>query len=79
VPEAFREGPYVVLFYSNERHEPRHVHVRRDRQEVKIWLSDLSVARNRGFPQHEVNAIVRDLISPRREEIFEAWNEHFGN
>jgi hypothetical protein len=37
------------LFYSNERGEPAHVHVRAGNKEAKIWLHDLMVAVNMGI------------------------------
>ena len=29
MPEVFRDGALVYFFYSNEGHEPIHIHVRR--------------------------------------------------
>ena len=31
-------GPYEFNFWSNERGEPSHVHVRRDGMNAKFWL-----------------------------------------
>jgi hypothetical protein len=67
-----------VFFYSNERAEPPHVHVVAGDREVKIWLHDLAVAVNVGFPAHELGDIVRQLRL-HREALIEAWHEHFGN
>jgi hypothetical protein len=47
-------------------------------REVKFWLHDLSVAINAGFPAHEIGDIVRHL-RVNREELLDAWNEHFRN
>ena len=71
-------GPYRCFFYSNEGSEPPHIHVARDDNEAKFWLSDFSVAHNFGFPAHEIGAIIREL-KPQTAEILRAWNEHFGN
>jgi hypothetical protein len=46
-------GTISGVFYSNERGDPPHVHVRSGSFEAKFWLHDLSVAVNAGFPAHE--------------------------
>ncbi|MBN8958173.1 MAG: DUF4160 domain-containing protein [Rhizobiales bacterium] len=78
MPTVLRWGPYRVFFYSNERTEPPHVHVAAGDREVKLWLHDLAVAVNVGFPAHELGDIIRQLRS-HREGLIEAWHEHFGN
>ena len=57
MPTVLRWGPYRAFFYSNERGEPPHIHVRSGDFEAKFWLHDLSVAVNAGFPAHEIGAI----------------------
>jgi hypothetical protein len=54
------------------------VHVREGNREAKIWLADLTIAANAGFPVHELSGILRELKS-RREVLLDEWNEHFGN
>jgi hypothetical protein len=54
MPTVLRWGPYRAFFYSNERGEPPHIHVRSGDFEAKFWLHDLSVAINAGFPAHEI-------------------------
>ena len=78
MPTVLRWGPYRAYFYSNERNEPAHVHVRAGDREAKFWLHDLSVAVNAGFPSHELSDIIRHLRA-NRGLMLDAWNEHFGN
>jgi hypothetical protein len=78
MPTILRWGPYRAFFYSNERDEPPHVHVRAGDREAKFWLHDLSVATNAGFPAHEIGAIIRYLRS-HREQLESKWHEYFGN
>lgn len=78
MPTVLRWGPYRAFFYSNERDEPAHIHVRAGEREAKFWVDDLSVAANAGFPAHELNDIIR-YLRLRREAIRNAWDEHFGN
>ncbi|MGB3271270.1 MAG: DUF4160 domain-containing protein [Xanthobacteraceae bacterium] len=78
MPTVLRWGLYRAFFYSNEGHEPPHIHVRGGECEAKFWLHDLSVAVNAGFPAHEIGDIIRHLRS-HRDALAEAWHEHFGN
>lgn len=59
MPTVHQEGPYVFVFFSSDRGEPPHIHVKRDRQLVKFWLNPVSFAQNRGFPEQELNRIAR--------------------
>jgi uncharacterized protein DUF2442/uncharacterized protein DUF4160 len=61
MPTVLRWGPYRAFFYSNESQEPAHIHVRAGDREVKVWLHDLSVATNAGFPAHEITSILSEL------------------
>jgi hypothetical protein len=78
VPTVLRWGPYRAFFYSNDRDEPAHVHVRAGAKEAKFWLHDLSVAINIRFRPHELNGIIRKLRD-HRDELQAAWDDHFGN
>ena len=78
VPTVLRWGRYRAFFYSNEGEEPAHVHVRAGDNEVKLWLHDLSVAVNMGFPAHELGDIIRH-VRLHCEQLLAAWNDHFGN
>ena len=54
MPTVFQVGPYSFIFFSSDKGEPPHIHVRRDRQLVKFWLEPISLSKNRGFKDHEV-------------------------
>jgi hypothetical protein len=77
VPTVLRWGRYRAFFYSNERNEPPHVHVRADNKEAKFWLNDFAVAANAGFRAHELDAILR-YLKLHRDMLLAAWNEHLG-
>jgi hypothetical protein len=76
MPTVFELGPYIFIFFSSDRPEPLHIHVKRDRQIAKIWVEPISVAKNRGFKEHELNKII-GLVEENRDRIIEAWHEHF--
>jgi hypothetical protein len=76
-PTVLRSGPYRVYFHSHEPNEPPHVHVDRDDQSAKFWLSPVSLARNIGFSAKELNTIVR-LVRQHEATLMEAWSEFHG-
>lgn len=76
-PTVLRSGPYRIYFHSHEPNEPAHVHVDRDEQSAKFWLSPVALARNLGFGAKELNRIQR-LIEQHEVELMEAWNDYHG-
>ena len=78
MPTVFQDGPYDFIFFSSDQSEPPHIHVKRDRQIAKFWLTPVSLARNRGFPQHEVNQISH-LVVKHQQTLLEAWHDYFSS
>jgi hypothetical protein len=78
VPTVLRWGAYRAFFYSNERDEPPHIHIRAGDKEIKVWLHDLTLAANMGFAAHEVGDTIRHLRA-NRLKLMAAWNAYFGN
>jgi len=66
MPTVLRWGPYRAFFYSNERGEPPHIHVRSGDFEAKFWLHDLTVAANAGFQRYYPSPEIATR-SPRRQ------------
>ncbi len=77
MPTVLTSGPYRLYFYSHEPNEPPHVHVERGELTMKVWLEPVSLALNRGFRPHEINAILK-LVEQNRTRLLEAWHEYFG-
>lgn len=75
MPTVLRHGPYRFYFYSNERREPPHIHVQRERFLAKFWLRPIALARSKRFSSHELMAI-RRIVEAHEDELLEAWNEH---
>ena len=71
-------GPYRFYFYSHEPNEPPHVHIDRDGQSAKFWLSPIRLALNLGFNPPELRRIQR-LLTENESLILERWNEEFGS
>jgi hypothetical protein len=77
MPTVARIGPYRFLFASNDRTEPPHVHVRRDRCLAKFWLAPVRLEDNIRFAAHELRRI-EALISEHETEFLRQWHERFG-
>jgi Domain of unknown function (DUF4160) len=80
MPVVFRFEGYRFHFYSNEGDplEPIHIHVTKDTDDAKYWLyPEVTVAYNFGFNAKTQNRLAK-IIETRRQEIEDAWHEHFG-
>jgi hypothetical protein len=77
VPTALKVGGYRFFFFSNERKEPRHVHVESAERYAKFWLSPAGLAVNHGFRSSELSEI-RRLIDQHEAELIDKWNEDLG-
>jgi hypothetical protein len=77
MPTVLTDGPYAFVFFSSDRGEPLHVHVKRDRQIAKFWLEPVGLAKNLGFAANELKRI-ECLVIEHRDVLIEAWHEYFG-
>ncbi|MBZ0072960.1 MAG: DUF4160 domain-containing protein [Gammaproteobacteria bacterium] len=78
MPTILKIGPYRFFFYSNERGEPSHIHVQRERFLAKFWLNPVALAGSKRFASHELRTIQKH-VDENREIFLEAWNEHISN
>ena len=76
MPTVCQVGPYSFIFFSSDKGEPPHIHVRRDLQLVKFWLQPVSLSKNRGFKDHELNDILQ-LVETYEQQLLEAWHDYF--
>ncbi len=74
MPTVLRIGAFRFHFYSDERLEPPHIHVRTPDGECKFWLDDVRLARNRGVRPHDLRAIER-LVFEHRALFRERYDE----
>jgi len=77
MPTVLIAGPYAFVFFSSDKGEPPHIHVKRERRIAKFWLDPVALAKNHGFPGHELNHIAR-LVVEYEPALLEAWHEYFG-
>jgi hypothetical protein len=76
-PTVLRVGRYRFFFFSNEGHEPAHVHVQDAERLAKFWLEPVVLAASTGFGPHELTRI-QTLVTEHRSVLLEAWHEFFG-
>ncbi|MDY7037191.1 MAG: DUF4160 domain-containing protein [Thermodesulfobacteriota bacterium] len=76
MPTVLKSGPYRFYFYSHEPNEPPHIHVDRDNQSCKFWISPVSLARNLGFDAKELRNI-SSLVVENEQQFLEAWHDYF--
>ena len=77
MPTVFRHGPFAFVFFSSDRNEPPHVHVKRDRAIAKYWLEPVSLAKNIDFKKPALKKIAK-LVEQNQGLLLEAWHEYFG-
>lgn len=75
-PTVLQSGPYRFFFFSSDRNEPTHVHVKRDRKLAKFWLAPVRLAYNYGFSESELNRIIR-IIQEHEGALAKAWHDYF--
>ena len=75
MPTVLREGSYRFYFYSNEKSEPPHIHVQRERFLAKFWLEPVLLTKSKGFSSKELRTIQK-IVEKNRDLFLEAWDEH---
>ena len=75
MPTVLRKG-YRFFFWSGDRGEPPHVHVKRDAGEAKVWLDPVALQNAVDIKDHEIRAILRK-VREQRAAFLKAWYDHF--
>lgn len=76
MPTVLRIGPYRFFFFAGDRDEPKHVHIERDNNLAKFWLSPVILQTSGGFSRREVMRI-KTLVESNRDLLARSWNEYF--
>jgi len=77
MPTVLLWNGYRFYFFSNEGHEPPHIHIDKSGNSAKFWLAPVTLARNFGFSQGELG-VLEDKIKEEQQHFFEAWHGYFG-
>ncbi len=75
-PPVLRVEQYRFFFFSNEGHEPPHVHAQDAEKLSKFWLDPVVVAASTGYSSPGLTRI-RALVTQHRDMLLEAWHEFF--
>ena len=78
MPTLLRVAGFRFYFFSDELHEPPHVHVRKGDSVAKLWLHPVGFAFSRGFGRAELRRI-RELTFEHQVFFVGRWNEYFSH
>ncbi len=76
MPTLLRWHGYRFFFWSGDRGEPPHVHIKKGPAEAKIWLDPVAVASAIDLRSREVNSILRK-VREQQSEFLKPWHDHF--
>lgn len=78
MPTLLRIEGYRFYFFSDERQEPPHVHVKRGNGFAKLWLRPVEFAFSRSLTRAELRRI-RELTFEHQVLFIERWHGYFGD
>ena len=78
MPTLLRVGAYRSFCYAGDRDEPPHIHIERDQDQAKFWLTPIRLQKNKGFSRTEINHIQK-LIQEHQEQLLAGWNDFFND
>jgi hypothetical protein len=76
MPTVLTIKGYRFFFFSNENHEPIHIHIEKADSYAKFWIDPVFVTINYGFNSKQLKEI-GNYIEEHKEIITQKWNEHF--
>ena len=74
MPVVLRIKGYRFWFYEADLNEPPHVHVGKESKEAKYWIMPITLAKSRGFRNHELSEIERILVE-YQNDVLEIWRK----
>jgi hypothetical protein len=78
MPTLLTVCPYRFFCYAGDRDEPPHIHIERDQDEAKFWLSPARLQSNKGFSRKEINRIQK-LVEEHQEQRLKGWHDFFND
>lgn len=76
MPTILRWNGYRFYFYSNEGHEPAHIHIDKGDCSAKFWLHPVSLANNHYFSDNELHLLLKK-VTEHQKDFYDAWNRYF--
>lgn len=78
MPTILRIRRHRFFFFSNEGHEPPHIHVETAGKYAKFWLDpEVALAKSVGYHLKELRQL-RELVEEHRDFFLQRWQEYFG-
>lgn len=78
MPTVLRWNGFRFYFFSHEGSEPPHIHVDKAGKSAKFWLDPVSLARNRGYTERQLNRLHIKVVV-HQDEFLQEWHEYFGH
>jgi hypothetical protein len=78
MPTLLRWNGSRFFFWSGDRSESPHVHVKRGSAEAKFWLEPVGLATAVDLKSHEINSILRK-VREQQPAFLRAWHDHFSH
>jgi hypothetical protein len=76
MPTVLEIEGFRFFFYSADRNEPPHIHIRKAGQEAKFWLNPIRPVYLGRFKPSEVRRM-NEILEQNQAYILERWNEQF--
>lgn len=76
MPTVLERDGFRFFFYSADRNEPPHVHVRKGGREAKFWLDPIRPARLGRLKQNDLRQVIA-ILEENEQQILERWYEQF--
>ena len=77
MPAWMRYRGWVFSIFAGDTTLRPHVHIRKDGAELKVWLDDLSIARNRRVGSKDEKMLLR-VVAEHREKFMEKFRDQIG-
>lgn len=78
MPTVLRVGPYRFFFFAGDGAEPAHIHVERDANRAKVWLTPVRLQESGGFPRSELARIIL-MVREHEAALLRSWHDYFAN
>lgn len=76
MPTVLERDGFRFFFYSADRNEPPHVHVRKGCREAKFWLDPIRPARLGRLKQNDLRQVIA-ILEENEQQTLERWYEQF--
>ena len=78
MPTVLELEGFRFFFYSADRNEPPHIHIRKAGQEAKFWLNPIRPAQLVRFKQGDLRRMT-EILEEKQIYFLERWHEQFNS